>query len=64
MQFELTKEYFTSFKEAIRRSDSEFLKAELDKLHPADIAEIFDEINRQEAKYVFELLEEAPHLAP
>jgi magnesium transporter len=58
MQFELTKEYLTSLKKAISGSNRAFLEAELDKLHPADIAEILDEINTQEAKFIFELIEE------
>ena len=58
MQFELTKEHLTSLKEAITRSDKAFLTAELEKLHPADIAEILDEVNLHEAKFIFELIEE------
>jgi len=58
MHFELTKEYLHTLKEAIKDSNNEFLKAELEHLHPADIAEILDELSTREAKYVFQLLPE------
>jgi len=58
MQFELTKDYLASLKEAIESSNKEFLEAELAKLHAADIAEILDELSTKKAKHLFELIEE------
>jgi len=58
MQFELTKKYLSDLKEAIESSNKEYLVAEVEDLHPADIAEILDEITTREAKYLFQLLEE------
>jgi len=58
MHFELTKEYLHTLKEAIEGSNEELLMAEMEHLHPADIAEILDEISTREAKYIFQLLPE------
>lgn len=57
MQFELTKEYLEDLSEAIAEGRDTYLKGELDELHPADIAEIFDKLKAQELSYLFKLLE-------
>lgn len=58
MQFELTQEYLDSLREAIEKDDQEFLLPLLEELHPADIAEIFNELSLAESKYLYEHLEE------
>ncbi len=57
MHFELTKEYLEDLREAIAEGRDRFLAAEFEKLHPADIAEIFDALRTVEASYVLKLLE-------
>ncbi|MCH2215200.1 MAG: magnesium transporter [Flavobacteriales bacterium] len=57
MQFELTKEYLHDLSEAIAEGRDSFLKAELEELHPADIAEIFDQLKSSELSYLYKLIE-------
>lgn len=57
MQFELTKEYLDDLREAITEGRDTFLKGELDKMHPVDIAEVFDRLRVQEVNYIYKLLE-------
>ena len=58
MQFELTKEYLDQLRDAIKIGDSDLVSKQIIDLHPADIAEILDEINFKEAKYIYQHLEE------
>ena len=58
MQFELTKEYLDQLREAIEIGDSDLVSKQISGLHPADIAEILDEVNLEEAKYIYQHLEE------
>lgn len=58
MQFELTDEFLEILKEDIARLDSDTVSAKVGELHPADIAEILDEVNLQEAQFIFNLLED------
>ncbi|HBH47977.1 MAG TPA: magnesium transporter [Bacteroidales bacterium] len=55
--FELTREYLDQLKDAISNEDSVVTHEMVDDLHPADIAEIYDELNIDEAKFVHLLLE-------
>jgi magnesium transporter len=57
MQFELTKEYLEDLSDAIAEGRDSFLQSELEELHPADIAEIFDKLKAPELNYLFKLLE-------
>ena len=57
MHFELTREYLDSLKGAIAQQDSKLVKELSADLHPADVAEVFDEIDVEEAKYIYVLLE-------
>jgi magnesium transporter len=57
MHFELTKEYVEYLKAAIAEGRDKYLTSEFEKLHPADIAEIFDALRTSEASYVLKLLE-------
>ena len=58
MQFELTKEFISKISNAINKGDSHFIVSHVNELHPADIAEIMDYVNLQEAQYIYELLDE------
>ncbi len=57
MQFELNREFIDELKEFIEQQNSEAVKAKLEDLHPMDIAEIMDELNTEEAKFLYLLLE-------
>ena len=47
MQFELTKDYLEKLKSSIKEEKIEFINEQGNELHPADIAEILDELNLQ-----------------
>ena len=53
MPFELTREYISNLKEQIEQNDEKSVADLVSNLHPADIADIFDELNIEEAKYVY-----------
>lgn len=56
MQFELTREYIENLKDAIAEGRDRFLTRELSELHPADIAEIFDQLKAADTHYIFRLI--------
>ncbi|MBI1288242.1 MAG: magnesium transporter [Flavobacteriales bacterium] len=58
MQFQLTNEFLEILKEDIARFDRDTVSAKVGELYPADIAEILDEVNLQEAQFIFKLLED------
>lgn len=58
MRFELTKEYFENLQEAVARQDVAWIEVNVCELHEADIAAIIDELDTDEAAYVFRLLNE------
>ncbi len=62
MQFELTTEYVDQLKEAIVAKNNSFLKEHLQEMHAADIAIVFNELNIDEAHYIYDLLDE--NIAP
>lgn len=57
MEFEITREYIDRLKELINETNAEELKATMEPLHPADIAEVMDDLTMDEAKYLYLLLE-------
>jgi magnesium transporter len=57
MQFELTKEYLEAIKEDLDSGKSTELLTNINDLHPADIAEIFDELSNDEATLLYPFLE-------
>ncbi len=57
-QFELTKEFIVNLKELIHNNDVEKAQELVAGLHVADIAEIYDELNIEEAKFIHLLLDE------
>jgi magnesium transporter len=58
MQFELTNDFLEELKEDIERLDGNAVSAKVAELHPADIAEILDEVNLTEAQFIFNLLDD------
>jgi magnesium transporter len=57
MDFEITREYIDRLKELIEHNNTDELKATMEPLHPADIAEVMDDLTMDEAKFVYLLLE-------
>jgi len=58
MQFELTNDFLEELQEDIARLDSDTVSAKVGQLHPVDIAEILDEVNLIEARFIFNLLDD------
>ncbi|NPA37363.1 MAG: magnesium transporter, partial [Chlorobi bacterium] len=56
--FELTREFIENIKELIEKKDKQELSRILEELHPADIAEIYKELNIDEAKFLYFLLDD------
>ena len=57
MQFELTREFVDKIRELIELGNEAEIKAMVGNLHPADIAEIMDELSLEEAKHIYLLLD-------
>jgi magnesium transporter len=53
MPFELTREFISNLRELIDQKDKKSVDDLVSNLHPADIADIFDELNIEEARYVY-----------
>lgn len=58
MNFEVTEEFIDKVSSAIRSNDIKWLDKQLKKLHPADIAEILNEINLDEGKKLYYFLDD------
>jgi magnesium transporter len=58
MQFELTTDSLDSLKAAIAAGNDEYIVALLQERHPSDIAEIFNELDLEEAKFVYRHLDD------
>jgi magnesium transporter len=61
MSRELTREYINELKKIIEVKNDQAAIEKLEQLHPADIAEIYENISLEEATYLFLLLD--PHKA-
>ncbi len=57
MQFELTKEYIDTLRDQIEKSDEVKTYELVKDLHPADIAEIYDELSIDEARFIHVMLD-------
>tara|TARA_B100000508_G_C11457942_1_gene277693 strand:+ start:705 stop:2060 length:1356 start_codon:yes stop_codon:yes gene_type:complete len=57
MQFELTREFITELKEAIDSSDEIRILDLIGELHPADIAEILNDLPSQQAKRLLQYVD-------
>jgi magnesium transporter len=58
MQFELTKEYISELKECLHGDLKADLLHEVNKLHPADIADISDELTTEEVALLYQCLDD------
>lgn len=58
MRYELTKEFLEEIREAIALSNTAFIDQRVILLHAADIAEIIDELDLDEAKFIYSHLDE------
>jgi magnesium transporter len=56
MHFQLTTEYLDALKEAISAGNDAYINNLLQDLHASDIAEIFNELDIEEAKFVYKHL--------
>ena len=54
---QFSDEYIAEFKDIIERNDIEKAKELLRELHPADIAELYQALNLDEAEYIYRLLD-------
>lgn len=57
MQFQLTREYIDNLQKIIEKKDEKEALLQMENLHPADIAEIYDELSIDEAKFLYLLLD-------
>lgn len=57
MKFELTKEFLTQIEEAVVAQDTQFIKDKVCSLYPVDIAEILDEVNLEQAQFIYRQLD-------
>ena len=58
MRFELTKDFLENIRLAIQTNDLEWIDKNVLELHYVDIAEILDELQNEEAKFIYFRLEE------
>lgn len=57
MKLELTREYISELRAIIEARDDKAALAMMEELHPADIAEIYEELTIEEAKYLYMILD-------
>lgn len=55
---EYTPEYLEQIRTIIHNKDEESARKELSTLHPADIAELYQELDLDEAEFLYKLLDE------
>jgi magnesium transporter len=53
VHFELTREYLSELRKAIEEQNNSFILEQTKDLHPIDFAKIFDELDIEEAKYLY-----------
>src|ERR1051326_8393226 len=58
MQFQVTTEFLDKLREAIKSNNENFVSEQLHELFPADIAEILNELDLEEGKYLYTHLDE------
>lgn len=58
MRFELTRDFMEIVRQAIESNDKDWIAHNVFELHFADIAEIIDRLNNDEAKFIYFLLDE------
>ena len=55
---EFSEDYLQHIKGIIEQRDQEAAKLELQEMHPADIAELYQDLDLEEAEFLFRLLDE------
>ena len=55
---EFTEEYLDNIRDIIARADDTEAKVQLEDMHPADIAELYQDLDLPQAEYLFRLLDE------
>ena len=55
---EFTDQYIEEMRDIISRHDEAAARAELEQMHPADIAELYQELDLEEAEFLYNLLDE------
>ncbi len=55
---EFTDQYIEEMRDIISRHDEVAARAELEQMHPADIAELYQELDLEEAEFLYNLLDE------
>lgn len=58
MNFELTKEFIEDLKDAILQGDEKQALEAISSMHAADLAEIYDDLTMEEAKFLYLLLDQ------
>jgi len=58
VNFELTREYIDQLQNLISAKDEDAVSALMSDLHPADIAEIYEELSIEEAKFLYFLMDD------
>jgi magnesium transporter len=58
VQFELTDEFLTRLQTAIDSNDTAFVESQLKELYPPDIADIFNELQLEQVKFLYNFLDE------
>ncbi|GAB4131237.1 MAG: magnesium transporter [Bacteroidia bacterium] len=58
MAFEVTDQFISDLHQAIERQDADFLKSVLDDLHPADVAEILNRLDPDDAAAAYKYVSE------
>jgi magnesium transporter len=58
MQFQLTTEYLDVLKEAISAGNDAYINNLLQDLHPSDIADIFNELDLEQSKFIYKHLDD------
>jgi magnesium transporter len=58
MQFEITKENIEFLKDLVEAKKTEEVSKRMEDLHPADIAEMMDDLSIEEAKFIYLLLDD------
>ena len=55
---EFTPEYLDTIRDIISARNEEAARRELEDMHPADIAELYQDLNLEEAEYLYDLLDD------
>ena len=55
---EYTDDYLHRIRDIIHSGDNDAARAELESIHPADIAELYQDLDLEEAEFLFSLLNE------